>query len=103
MNPDFRATGMNVFVEMDGDDIVGHEAGHELKEQGGVSMPANDWRKIPKGTVVAAGPGAQNMPVLTKVGDRVLLSPAGANTITIEGKEYRVVDDREILAVIEGE
>ena len=106
MNSDYRATGTKVFVEMTETEAVDHEAGHDLREQGGVSLVNNERSKSQQGMVVAVGPGNKNkdgdmIEVYAKVGDRVLLDRMGSTEIFLEDKRYRVVDDREILAVIE--
>jgi len=107
MNKSFRATGNKIFVEMDQEEVSGHEVGRDVLEQGGISVPTHEWRKVPKGTVVAVGPGivvnGENIKPGCEVGERVLLSRVEADTIHIEGKEYRVVDGREVLAIIEKE
>ncbi|MEK9177062.1 MAG: co-chaperone GroES, partial [Patescibacteria group bacterium] len=61
-----------------------------------------------QGTVVAVGPGKWNedgdrrVPVSVAVGNRVLFSKYGYDTVKINGVEYYVVAESNILAVIKG-
>ena len=58
-----------------------------------------------KGEVIAAGPGAyQNgtlVPMDVKAGDKVVYSKYAGNEIKIEGTDYLIVRQSDILAVVE--
>ncbi|MBX9765186.1 co-chaperone GroES [Patescibacteria group bacterium] len=72
----------------------------------GIIIPDSAQEKPEQGTVVAVGPGKWNedgdarVPVSVSVGDRVLFSKYGYDTIKVEGVEYYVVEEKNILAVI---
>ena len=72
----------------------------------GIIIPDSAQEKPEQGTVVAVGPGKWNedgdarVPVSVNVGDRVLFSKYGYDTIKIQGVEYYVVAESNILAVI---
>lgn len=72
----------------------------------GIIIPDSAQEKPEQGTVVAVGPGKWNedgdarVPVSVSVGDRVLFSKYGYDTIKIQGVEYYVISESNILAVI---
>ena len=106
MNTDYSPIGSKIFVEMIDDDIIDYEVGRKVAEQAGVSIAKNERMKSQVGIVKAVGPGKVNkdgdvVAVLSKVGEKVLLDRVGSTDIMLEGKRYRVCDDREVLAVIE--
>jgi chaperonin GroES len=70
----------------------------------GIIIPDSAQEKPEQGTVVAIGPGKYDdgvrIPVSVAVGDRVLFSKYGYDTVKIGGVEYYVVSESNILAVI---
>ncbi len=72
----------------------------------GIIIPDSAQEKPEQGTVVAVGPGKWNedgdarIPVSVKVGDRVLFSKYGYDTVKIQGVEYYVISETNIVAVI---
>ncbi|MBY0539306.1 co-chaperone GroES [Patescibacteria group bacterium] len=72
----------------------------------GIIIPDSAQEKPEQGTVIAVGPGKWNedgdarIPVSVSVGDRVLFSKYGYDTIKVAGVEYYVVEEKNILAVI---
>lgn len=72
----------------------------------GIIIPDSAQEKPEQGVVIAVGPGKWNedgdarVPVSVSVGDRVLFSKYGYDTIKIQGVEYYVVTESNILAVI---
>lgn len=72
----------------------------------GIIIPDSAQEKPEQGTVIAVGPGKWNedgdarIPVSVSVGDRVLFSKYGYDTIKVGGVEYYVVEEKNILAVI---
>jgi len=72
----------------------------------GIIIPDSAQEKPEQGTVVAVGEGKWNedgdarIPVSVSVGDRVLFSKYGFETVKIAGVEYYVIEERNILAVI---
>lgn len=76
------------------------------KTAGGIILPDTAKEKPTKGEVVAVGSGrvlgnGRVVPLAVKVGDRVLYGKYGGNEIKVGGKEYRIVQESEILAVID--
>ncbi|MFA5987827.1 MAG: co-chaperone GroES [Candidatus Paceibacterota bacterium] len=81
-----------------------HESGKETKA--GIFIPDTaDKERSEQGTVVAVGPGkvgddGKLIPMNVKVGDRVLFTKYGPDEIKIDGKEYFILSEANVLAVI---
>ncbi|TSC52623.1 MAG: chaperonin GroES [Parcubacteria group bacterium LiPW_39] len=81
----------------------------EVKKFGKVSivMPQTADKERPEqGKVVAVGPGridenGKRIPMNVKKGDVVLFTKYGPNEIKIDGKEYLIAEEKDILAIIE--
>ena len=82
------------------DRVVIEPAPAEEKTAGGIIIPDTAKEKPLKGTVVAVGNGKKDEPMTVKVGDQVLYSKYAGTEITIEGKEYLIVRESDILAII---
>lgn len=77
----------------------------EQKTSGGIIIPDNAKEKPQKGEVVAIGPGkiadnGQKIDMAVKKGDRVLYGKYAGTEISIEGKEYLIVRESDVLAVL---
>ena len=77
----------------------------EQKTAGGIIIPDNAKEKPQKGEVVAVGPGKVNdkgakIEMSLKKGDKVLYGKYSGAEITIDGKEYLIVRESDVLAVI---
>ena len=73
---------------------------------GGIIIPDTAKEKPMESLVVAVGPGKTGddgkiILLGVKKGDRVLVSKYGGTELKLEGKEYRLFNGDEILAVIE--
>jgi chaperonin GroES len=78
----------------------------EQKTAGGILIPDNAKEKPVEGVVLAVGNGKilengtrQKMNV--KVGDKVIFGKWSGSEVKIEGKEYILVKEDELLAVVE--
>ena len=56
--------------------------------------------KPQRGIVLAAGPGKKDEPVTVKEGDTVLYGKYAGTEITIEGAEYLIMRESDILAIV---
>lgn len=77
----------------------------EEKTAGGILLPDSAKEKPQEAEVVAVGPGKKDddgklIPVDVKVGDIVLTAKWGGTEIKIDGKEYLIVSEDDILAKI---
>ncbi len=79
----------------------------EEKTQSGIILPQTAEKERPEqGKVVAVGSGkrdknGQIIPVEVKVGQKVLFTKYGPNEIKIDGKEYLIAKEEDILAILE--
>jgi chaperonin GroES len=77
----------------------------EAKTAGGIIIPDNAKEKPQKGEVVAAGPGKDSetgtkIAMTLKKGDKVLYGKYSGSEVTIDGKEYIIMRESDVLAVI---
>ena len=84
--------------------VVEREAA-EAKSAGGIVIPDSAKEKPMRGTVIAVGPGRvlPNGEVKTldvKKGDKILFGGYAGSEVKLDGKEYLIVNESEILAVI---
>ncbi len=82
------------------DRVIVKPAAAEQKTAGGIIIPDTAKEKPQRGTVVAAGPGKKDEPVTVKAGNTVLYSKYGGTEINIEGEEYLIMRESDILAII---
>ena len=82
------------------DRVIVKPAAAEEKTAGGIIIPDTAKEKPQKGTVVAAGPGKKDEPLTVKVGDQILYGKYGGTEITIEGKDYLIMRESDIYAIV---
>lgn len=75
------------------------------KTAGGLYIPDNAKEKPQKGRIVAAGPGKLSdagalMKMEVKAGDTILYGKYSGTEVSIEGKEYLIMRESDVLAVI---
>jgi len=79
----------------------------EQKTKGGLFIPDSAKEKPAEGKVVAVGNGRLNdkgdrVAVELKVGDRVLFSKYGGTEIKIDGEDFLIMREDDVLGVVEG-
>jgi chaperonin GroES len=79
----------------------------EQKSIGGIIIPDTAKEKPQQGRVIAAGKGRVNdkgevFPLDVKEGDTVLFGKYAGSEIKIEGRDYLIIREDEILGVTEG-
>jgi chaperonin GroES len=85
-----------------GDRVLVEVAEAEQKTAGGIIIPDSAKEKPQKGIVVAVGPGKKkDEPVTLKVGDKVLYGKYSGAEISIEGKDYLIMRQDDILGNFE--
>ena len=72
----------------------------ETKTAAGLYIPDTAKEKPQQGTILAAGPGKKDEPMELKVGDVVLYGKYAGTEITVEGKNYLIMKQSDILAVL---
>ena len=72
----------------------------ETKTASGIFIPDTAKEKPQKGTVVAAGSGNKDHVMTVKVGDTVLYGKYAGTELKLEGKDYLMMREDDILAII---
>lgn len=89
------------------DRVVLEPVTQEEKTKSGIVLPSTaDKEKPEQGKIVAVGPGkisenGKRIPISLKKGDIVLFSKYGPNEVKINGKEYLIAKEEDILAILE--
>jgi len=88
-----------------GDHLVVKVTEAEEKTKSGILLPDTAQEKPQKGKVVAVGPGrilenGQLAKPEVRKGDTVLFSKFGGTEVTIDGKEYVVLRESDVLAIL---
>jgi chaperonin GroES len=82
------------------DRVLVEAAAAEDKTAGGIIIPDTAKEKPQKGTVVAVGPGKKDEPMTVKVGNSVLYGKYAGTEITVDGNNYLIMRESDIVAVI---
>lgn len=93
-------TTMAVSLKPLADRVLVEPAPAEEKTVGGIIIPDTAKEKPQRGKVVAAGNGKKDEPMTVKAGDTVLYGKYAGTEITIEGKEYLIMRESDIFAII---
>lgn len=88
-----------------GDRVVLKIVEQEEKTRGGILLPDTAKEKPQKGEVLAVGTGkvldnGEKIPLDVQVGDKVIFGRYSGTELKIEGEEYLIVSERDILAVV---
>lgn len=88
------------------DKIVVERLEADDKSVGGIILPDSAKEKPKQGKVLAVGDGkalddGKRAPFQVKVGDRVLFTSYAGSEVTIDGKEYLIVTEDDLLAVVD--
>ncbi len=82
------------------DRVIIKPAKAEEKTAGGIIIPETAKEKPQRGTVIAAGPGKVDEPVTVKKGDEVLYGKYAGTEITVEGNDYLIMRESDIIAIV---
>ena len=99
MSPNVRPVGDRILVEA-------VEEKENKGKKGEIIIPDTAKEKPMESVVVALGTGktddnGRKVPFEVKKGDRVLVSKYGGTEIKLDGKDYKILNGDDILAVIE--
>ena len=88
------------------DKIVVERLEAEAKTAGGIILPDTAKEKPKQGKILAIGEGkpletGKRAPFQVKVGDRVLFTSYSGSEVTVDGKEYLIMTEDDILAVVD--
>ena len=89
-----------------GDRIVVKVLDREEKTKGGLYLPDTAKEKPTEGEVIATGSGkvldnGQKLPIEVKVGDRIIFSKYAGTEVKLDGEDYVIFSERDVLAIIE--
>lgn len=82
------------------DRVVVEPAPAEEKTASGIIIPDTAKEKPQRGKIVAIGSGKKDEPITVKVGDEVLYGKYSGTEITYEGKDYLIMRESDIYAVL---
>lgn len=82
------------------DRVIVKPAPAEEKTASGIIIPDTAKEKPQRGTVLAAGPGKKDEPMTVKAGDAVLYGKYAGTEISIEGQDYLIMRESDILAIV---
>lgn len=88
------------------DRVVVKRIEEEEKTQGGIIIPDTAKEKPQEGKVIAVGDGKVNekgerLPLDVKKNNRILFSKYAGSEITIDGEEYLIMREDDIIAIVE--
>ena len=79
----------------------------EAKEQtrGGIVLPETAREKPQEAEIIAVGEGKKNdegkvIPLSLKVGDKVLYGKYSGTEVTVDGEDYLIVKEEDILGIV---
>jgi chaperonin GroES len=89
------------------DRIVVKRLEEQEVRQGGIIIPDTAKEKPQEGEVVAVGQGkrledGKLVPLDVKVGDRILFGKYSGSEIKLDGEEYMIMREDEVLGILEG-
>jgi chaperonin GroES len=89
------------------DRVVVQALAEAEQTRGGLYIPDTAKEKPQQGKIVAVGPGklseqGERLAPDVKVGDTVLYGKYSGTEVTVEGHEYLILRESDILAVIDG-
>jgi chaperonin GroES len=78
----------------------------ELKTASGIILPETAQQKPQTGEVIAVGPGrvtikGEKEPMVVKVGQKVVYKKWGGSDVKLNGEEFTLVEQKDILAIVE--
>lgn len=97
---------MDMNIKPLGDKVILKPIRNEEATKSGIILPDTvDKERPEKGEVVAAGPGkllndGKRAQINVKVGDKVMFKKYSPDEIKIDGVEYLVISEEDILAII---
>lgn len=82
------------------DRVLVAAAAAEEKTAGGIIIPDTAQEKPQRGKVVAVGNGKKDEPMTVKAGQTILYGKYSGTEINIDGKDYLIMRESDILAII---
>ena len=82
------------------DRVLVEPAAAETKTSSGIIIPDSAKEKPQKGTIVAVGSGTKDNPITVTIGDSVLYGKYAGTELQHEGKDYLIMKESDILAIV---
>lgn len=82
------------------DRVIVEPAAAETQTASGIIIPDTAKEKPQKGIVMAVGNGKKDQPMTVKVGDTVLYGKYAGTELKFDGKDYLIMREDDILAII---
>ena len=97
---------MSVNLKPLGDRVLVEPVEEKEVKKGGIIIPDTAKEKPTEGLIIALGTGktddnGKKVPFEVKKGDRVLISKYGGTEVKLNGKEYKILNSDDILALVE--
>ena len=89
------------------DRVVVRRIESEEKTAGGIIIPDTAKEKPQEGEIIAVGPGGRDeagklIPLDVKAGDRILFGKWSGTEVKIDGQEYLIMKESDVMGIIEG-
>ena len=84
-----------------GDRVVLKQLEAEETTKSGIILSSSAQEKPQDAEVIAVGPGTSEVQMQVKVGDKVMYSKYAGNNVKLDGEEYIIVKQEDILAIVE--
>ena len=89
------------------DRVVVKRVEETTKTAGGIIIPDTDKEKPQEGEIIAVGPGARNekgeiQALDVKVGDRILFGKWSGTEVKLDGQDYLIMKESDIMGIVEG-
>ena len=89
------------------DRVVVRRIAAEEKTKGGIIIPDTAQEKPQEGEVIAVGPGGRDengklIPIDLKAGNRVLFGKWSGTEVKLDGVEYLIMKESDIMGILEG-
>jgi chaperonin GroES len=89
-----------------GDRVLVEPAKEEEVKKGGIIIPDTAKEKPQQGKVIAVGTGkiddnGKKIPFNVKKGDKILMPKYGGTEVKLDGKEYQIMREEDILGILE--
>ncbi|MDY3537206.1 co-chaperone GroES [Riemerella anatipestifer] len=82
------------------DRVLVEPAAAETKTASGIIIPDTAKEKPQEGVVVAVGEGKKDEPMTVKVGDKVLYGKYSGTELKLDGKDYLIVREGDLLGIL---
>ena len=84
-----------------GDRVVLKQVEAEEKTKSGIILASAAQEKPSEAIVIAVGPGTEEVKMEVKVDDKVIFSKYAGADVKLDGEEYIIVKQNDILAIVE--